>query len=442
MYAKLKQCKSLKELYETIPEAFYEKSSVVMFGLMLFMIVHETVIRFVMRYQNFFGMVDFYYYIGYAGILLSVFIVAVRAAGAGKDGIRTYFKKNLYEILFVIMMIWGLLATLQSSDVKTAFLGDWFRQGGYRSFLIFAAFYILGKQIKNRKAVMIVYFAMLLVSSMQNLLLVTNELGYYGTKVGAFMNTNHSAYFMTMVAFAAVGFVSLCKKISGKIVGLILYVFNIGCLIWNNTFGCYLAVVAGFVFLIALSVWKKRRLLKELLLALILFIVVSFLIDYQTGIVSNNFGITSNDIGKIASKTEDAKNAGNGRWELWMDAMNYTINHPLFGSGPDYLTNETIRIEDESGKMTERMVLSEPHNEYLQYAAEWGVPALVCYLGGLALLLVAKIKSLKKSEDSVLYNGTIVFVYCVSAFFGVIMFYTAIYFFYYLGMTSRWDEYI
>ena len=289
---------------------------------------------------------------------------------------------------------------------------------------------------------MIVYFAILFTSSAQNLLLVTDALGYYGVEEGAFLNTNHSAYFMTMAIFAAIGFILLCKKISGKVIGFILYALNVGCLILNNTFGCYLAVIAGLAFLVSLFIWKNRRLSKEIFLALALFIGISFLVDYQTNIVSINFGVTTKDVKKISGNTDDANNAGSGRWELWVDTINYIKRHPLIGSGPDYLTEETILIKGKSGKLVEKRVLSEPHNEYLQYAAEWGTPGCICYLGGLILLLFTKIKSLKKSEDSVLYNGVIVFTYCVSAFFGVIMFYAIIYFFYFLGMTSRQNEYV
>ena len=434
MYRKLKQCRNLKEIYETVPEEYYEKGSFIVILLMLFMLVEETAARYITRHATLEEMIQYFYCIGYIAILFVGIALAIKIAGVGKNGIKEYLKKNPYDITLIIMLLWGLASTLCSQYTKTAFVGNWFRQSGFRTYLIYASVYICGKQIKQHNVKKNIYLAFGIVSTLQNLLPVTKYLGYYGSRTGAFYNTNHAGYFMTMSIFAIIGYVSVEKKMYMKIAGIIMYIFNIWCLIMNNTFGSYLAVLMGLVFLAVMLLAKYKAINRMAALLIILFIAVSAYTNSKTNIISENFGMTGNDIKKIAENSEDAGAAGTGRWVLWVNAVKYIIKAPVFGSGPDCLDKIDIKTAD---KNSDRVMMSQPHNEYLQYAAEIGIFAALCYLISLIMIAVCRVKELKKADDSLIYGGAVVFAYCISALFGVIMFNAATYFFFFLGMSSK-----
>ncbi len=100
--------------------------------------------------------------------------------------------------------------------------------------------------------------------------------------------------------------------------------------------------------------------------------------------------------------------------------------HPIIGCGPDCMP-----LDADTGKL-----LILPHNEYLQYAMEIGTPASLCYIAGLIMLLITRIKKLKQTDDSVIYDCCAVVAYCASAFFGINIFYTFVYYCIFLGITN------
>lgn len=434
MLKKLKRCKNLKEIYDTIPEEYYEKGSLFIIFLMLFMIVAETTVRYITRHAALNEMIQYFYFAGYTAVVFAVAVLTIKIAGVGVKGIKEYLKRKPYDITLIIMLLWAFVSAVCSDYIRTAFLGNWFRQSGFRTYLIYASLYICGKNIKQQKTRLRIYLAFGVVSTLQNMLLITHSLGYYGCKTGAFYNTNHSGYFIAMSVFAIIALISEDKRLYMKAAGVAMYVVNVWCLIINNTFGAYIAVLLGLVFLVIISLIKNKKVNRMVLLSVLLFIAVSAYTDSKTNIISVNFGVTGNDIIKIAEGSEDADRAGTGRWELWVNAVKYIKKEPLFGSGPDCLTEIEKRVVD---KEAQEGILSEPHNEYLQYAAEIGIFPALCYIASLIMIVVFRLRELKKTEDSLIYKGAVVFVYCVSAFFGVIFFYTAVYFFFFLGMSSK-----
>ncbi|MBQ3665876.1 MAG: O-antigen ligase family protein [Lachnospiraceae bacterium] len=452
-FEKLKKCKNIKEIYEVLPPAFYETGSAIMICLVLLMIVFETVTRYMTRHQSLDQMIAYFNNVGYVMIIFAIMTVIIKSVGVGNSGVKAYFRNNKQDLLFLLFLSYALMATLFSKDKNTAFFGDWYRNCGLRTYFIFAAIYICGKNIRyqqkiNNRIKQYIYGGFLIVCTIQNLLFITKYLGYFGSKTGAFYNTNHSAYFMTIAICAGIGYISESRNMVIKIVGVVFYTVNISCLILNNTFGCYLALIFAFVFMIAISLVKTKKIKLEIMICIFLFIAVSIMIDQKSGIVSSNFGVTANDVAVISSEEGDIGNAGTGRMKLWIDNMKYVKKHPVIGCGPDCITEinidqygndvETEDVQDLNGN-EDITFLREPHNEYLQFAGEIGPAASFAYVLALVLIFLKRIAKIKNTDDSVVYDGGAVFGYCVSAFFGVVMFYTEVFFFIFLGMVSS-DE--
>ena len=143
-------------------------------------------------------------------------------------------------------------------------------------------------------------------------------------------------------------------------------------------------------------------------------------------IIENNFFILFKDTTKIVSNDETAGQAGSSRWKLWVTALDFIKNRPIFGYGPDSLGKpyEELNIK-----------IDRPHNEYLQFAASLGIPALIFYLSALFLVFKRAFKNRKNISTNTIIALCSVLAYLVSAFFGNTMFYTSPYFFILLAIS-------
>lgn len=421
--------------------------------IMLLMIVMETLAKYY-RLKNEFTlrMLRYFYVVGCIMILYVIIYIVMVIKERGISAVKTYFRDNRYDILWLIFLLYAFVAAVFSEDRKKAFFGLKYRGTGFFAYLIFVAAYICGKMIGYQKEKFeskpdnthndsslasavgnmkkYIYFAFMMVCTFQNLLLIFREMGQFGMKAGAFYNTNHSAYFMVISLFATIGYAALANTPVKKLLGIGLYIVNLWCLIINDTFGAYLAVIVGLVFMSVLHFVKYRKVKPIVVISIILFGVISVWTDYKTNIISKNFGVLSSDTENISKNDVRAGEAGSGRWDLWVKGFDYVKRHPVLGCGPDCMP-----IDSETGE-----ILMLPHNEYLQYAMEIGIPATFLYIAGLILLLVQRIKRIKSTEESAVYDCAAVAGYCASAFFGVVIFYTAVYYFIFLGMTSAKTE--
>lgn len=416
---KLKQANNFKEIGNILPESFYNKGSLVLIILMILMVDFETINRYLTRHQTLEYMVKYYYVIGYLTIAFVLFSILAKGSAMGMPGIKNYFKGHVYEIFFVLLILWSGLCMILSNARNDSFLGHWFRNSGFRSYLIFGSFYICGKFLRrDRINRFIIYATFMITNTVQNILLITNHFGLYGSRTGAFYNRNHSAYFMVIGILSSAGIVILSKKVISKIVGLICIAISVWCMIMNNTFGTYIALIMAFVVLLIISIFVKREILAGTILVILVFALTSAMTNYYTGGVSNNFKVTTGDAKSVASISGISDNAGSGRIGLWKMAVNQIKKTPVFGVGPDAYSDE-------------------PHNEILQLGVETGIPGAIFYLLGLMVIAFCILKKIKEMETFTIIDGIVVFGYIVSSMFGVIFFYTAVYYYIYLGMLSE-----
>jgi Tfp pilus assembly protein PilF len=162
-----------------------------------------------------------------------------------------------------------------------------------------------------------------------------------------------------------------------------------------------LAIVSGiFFFSLAISQWMLRTGLEE---------------------VEGSNGRTS--YGTVLSRMsaiEFNNQSSNNRFRLWKDALDYTRKHWLLGAGTGNWKLESIRytsLED-----NDLYVPYHAHNDFLETAAETGIPGMIFYIAlyivcGWKLLLLIR----KSSDDAVRYLSLALFfslmAYGVDAFF-------------------------
>jgi O-antigen ligase len=127
------------------------------------------------------------------------------------------------------------------------------------------------------------------------------------------------------------------------------------------------------------------------------------------------FNETVDDAGSVASQLE--------REDLFKTSLRYTLNHPLFGVGPDQFATAVSQDAARTGQETPWL---GTHNTYTQVSSECGIPALILYFAVIALCLRSNLRLYRRTRDCpadrelaglsrCLLAGTLVFA--VSAFF-------------------------
>ena len=133
-------------------------------------------------------------------------------------------------------------------------------------------------------------------------------------------------------------------------------------------------------------------------------------------------------MGKIASGAEDVGTAGTGRMALWMGSVQLIGQSPVVGYGMEHggpLLYELVRTDADRA-----------HNEILQWGLYGGVPAMLLYVLGLAMLALRQLRRLRQLEPITVIAIGCVAEYLCSSLFGVMMITTAPYFWMFIGLAA------
>lgn len=366
-------------------------------------------------FGNFIGSI--FYISGLLAITLSIYILYKKIK-------NKELKLEKWDILFALMMLWGLLSVLFSSDKQLVLIGTDYRMDGYFSYLIYAAMYIGCRTMKNdRIKLWIIRAFSAVITSLCFDFICT------GSNLSIFSNRNHFAYVLTISCMLLAGLFIYEKKWFIRILYLAMYIINIYTMIYADTFGSYLGIMFALFFTIIFLCFVKKELIIYSLITFMLFIAISVFVDSKTNIVSDNFRSLGIDFGRISTNAPDVDKAGSSRILLWKLSFRYIGQKPLFGYGPEGTHYMFLEDTDNAN--------DRPHNEYIQHALFMGIPASLFYMGGLLLIFISTLKNRKRLPNYAFISGIAVFAYCISAFFGNTMYYTSPYFFMILGIVSK-----
>ena len=428
-FNELKQCQTLAEISDSISILAYEKSSYFLLVFLLLMPVGVmTLSPFTEDNLNMF-MYVWSLLVGDIGIILVIWMGCFILK-------KAYVKKRYDYLFFSSMFIWLLLSTLVHRHETIVWLGDRYRHEGFFMFLAYSGIFYVSTILFNETYRRKLLYLFITGSFMMCILTI---LEYNGLKIPFFSENksgyaaifhqfNHFGYFLLMSGMCAAGLFIIEKKSKLKIYAIIVFFVIVSTLIINDTFGCYLGVLFGLLFLPFGFILVNKKIKLKHVMPLVLFGLITVAMNQITGTVGNNMSILSKDINKIVIQDETSGSAGTGRWVLWISAMKFIKDKPLFGHGLDNLGE----LYDPLGVGTDR-----PHNEYLQYAAHLGIPALLFYLCGIGSVFIKAYKNRTNLTDTTLVTLGVVAAYLVSACFGNTMYYTTPYFMMLLGMATK-----
>ena len=434
--------KTFYDIYKKVPDKFYDITGFVIVISMMVILWAEAIYRLFTPEWKINVYMMFYFVVGLAAELFAVFYVVSLFYREEKFSIKKVLKNNVWDLLLAGMFIWIIISSLLAEDRYLAMHGTDYRQEGLLTLMVYASLYVSAKAVKSRKLIIWIFrsFAILISTlSVPSLMEACPALGklvgdnlynfYYvgGHYSSVFKNINHFGYVLTIGIMVLAGLFIFEEKIWAKVLSFIMYCFNVWSLIINDTFGSYLAVAFGVVFLGVLIIIKNKKNLKYSILIVASFIIIS------ACMMGNSFGLrrsistTYNDINSgVLNET-----AGTGRIGLWKQAFVYIGEKPVFGHGPEGVYARYIMDGFDNDR---------PHNEYIQHAVFYGIPAGVMYLAALITMFVYCIRRISKLDIVMLTLGGVVFAYCISAFFGNTMYYTSPYFFTFLGVLSICDK--
>lgn len=356
-------------------------------------------------------------------------------------------KESIKEILpifiFIIYMIWTLNSCLKAAWRGQAFNGNSYRKEGYFMYINYAGFFFCAMLLENkklRKTLLNTFIiASIFLMSINRICLggerFTNVFENNEISDSVFRQFNHYGYYLMMSLICALGLFITEKNRILKIVYAIAYTLIGYALIYNDTFGCYLAIL-GILALYAIYALIKKIDRKEIFIAITIFALLSG-ITFSNGknLAYQNISKLGEDIKIIFCKImnieiegedidEKFEKTGTNRMELWTNGIDIVLKKPIIGYGADNIKHQYL---------LRRIDQDRPHNLLIYLSCVSGIPGMLIYVTAVGIIVIRGIKKLLKNNQSGKIYLIIVITYLISSMFGNSMYYTSPYFFIFLG---------
>ena len=311
---------------------------------------------------------------------------------------------------FIFLLI---VSTAFSVDIYTSVVGTWTRQEGLLTWFGYLSMFYLYYRLIN-------YNETTLVDMLKKLFIVSAIISVYGfmqhfdvdflslivswdsptSSIAFFDNPNFYGTYLVITMGIGMGlFLMAATRNHLWFYGIILF-FMTSVLLYTNTRSAWIgmAVVALYY---TLTLVRENKLWKQWIPLLIAMGIMAIVIN------ASEEGRYLGKIFKTIDETEDiledglTGHEGSSRLIIWKKDLTILDDYFWIGSGVDthgivfpatpdeleeYFSNRTIMVD-------------KAHNEYLQLAVTVGVPALVCYLILVFMVVRKAIKALQIAED-------------------------------------------
>ena len=349
---------------------------------------------------------------------------------------KTVIKEFLPIFLFVLYMIWTLNSCFKAARRDQAFYGNSYRKEGYFMYLNYAGFFLCSMLLENKKLRKILLNTFIITS----IFITTINVWAQDNFNKVLGNSNFYGYYYLMALTCCLGLFITEKNKILKMIYLIAYAFLGYGLIYNNTFGCYLAFIVTLVLYNIYAIIKKTD-RKLIFIAITIFVLLSGITSRDDeNIAGKNLKQLSEDIQVINSKImnketeiinekevdveEQFNKTGTGRMELWLYAIKFISEKPIIGYGPENLRDKYLRLRNDADR---------PHNLILQLACVSGIPGMLLYVSAVGIIVIKGIIYIFKNNKNGLIYLIVVVAYLGSSMFGLSIYYTSPYFFIFLG---------
>lgn len=378
----------------------------------------------------------------YRPIIMVFTVFAVFFAFIAIKSYRSYAKQSEIKktadsfpfILFVVLCGLIIISTIVNHTSRAMIWGFSNRGEGIVMVLCyFLVFYNCGSKINSEK----IKYAVIGLYLLTSIAIATIVLfDYFGINIkflvngdftAIFYHRNFYAYYLTMAIMLSAALFALEKNKAARIFAFFSFCLNSVVLAFNNSFGGFIACLVAFVFLIVSASIKKGKFSFSALATLLVFLAICFAVGLKYESFFSELVTLGNDVEKIATNAEDADSAGTWRWGLWRKTWEYIKERPFIGYG---IEGTVDRLAADTGQ-------EKVHNEYLDYAVEYGIPAALLYIAGLMSVFIKALIRRKSVDNATLVCLTASLGYIASAFFGNRMIFILPFFFIFLGLANN-----
>ena len=346
----------------------------------------------------------------------------------GRTDKKQFFKRLIPLLVFWLFALDIALVTVLRGPNEYDLTGHPYMFESIYSYITYPLIYFTcGVLLYREKHKKLVIYALLFSALPVNLLALYDQWFFTvncfnGAGVCAvFHNSNHYGYYLAIVILS--GFLmfaheknSFLRNFSGisAVIATIL-------LIINDTLGAYLAVLFALILYVIYCTFIIKRDKLQSIGILGVFLFITFIMSFRYSTVFSNFLTLFNDIGEIVSDPLEADSAGSFRWARWKNTISHMGESPWLGFGVEGMLN-TYHI-------------GTAHNEFLQYAAFFGIPASLLYIIACSMVLIRVFKKCKTMSNTTMLCFFVSIGYLASSFFGVAIYYTTPFIYIFLGLT-------
>lgn len=392
-------------------------------------------------------------------VALSKSLLAARRAAAPGDGGGTepqaqspwlwpWLRSHSVPALLALLLLWSTISCFCSSNIPQSFLGRQYVRDGLFTYYAYAGIFLCAYIVRRRRYARILMEAMVAVAALLAFFtaLDLNVINYFfvmENDCSVFYNINHYGYYLCLniMVAAMLAVTPLPERDAATeppaggvrsprlllLLRLAVVALLTQAMMINYSFGPALAVMGGMALLVIFSACFDRQSLKRALAVVIVFIVVMVGYNAINGNLSGNFAVLFGDVSKIVQDDPEAGDAGSKRWVLWVHAVQFAQEKPLFGYGPEN-TEDRYAQED--------IVMGRPHCIPLQLAISQGIPAMLFYLLALGALTVNFFRRRHRLNSYEIGMFCAVAAWFASSLLGVSMYYTSPFYFTVLGLTA------
>ena len=362
-------------------------------------------------------------------VSMVLFIAKKRHDGQGKS-IWRFFADNAYIAIFAVYYLLVLASTFANGFTKYVIEGYEYRgESLYTMFCYVLAFMLPMTIIRSearRKGIIYTYMVFGIIMGISMLI----KTYYYGlfphNFAGIFSHFNHYSYFLTMFISISGVLMLTEKNIPLKILSAVSFVFNIVLLVINDTFGGQLSTIAALILVPIMISLHRGKFTPWAFIPLVLYAIIMPITVVAIDGNKDNFAQLGGDIANIATGNTTGEE-GTHRLKLWLFAIDRIKEKPLLGHGLEGITDAM----GANGNFDN----NRPHNEYLQYAAFFGIPAAAAYFAGCFATFLRGLKFKGQLDGAQIAGFAASFAYLVSALFGNTMYYTTPLFFMFMGLS-------
>jgi len=376
-------------------------------------------------------------YVFPASVLLAALACVLTAGRMRQAGARlgTALRHRPIHVLFLLLSVWMVASTTANGWSGSALFGEYVREETVFSQLCyFLVLFPTASLLRSERGKRWLLRLHLLVSCV----LVAAAFVLWDIQTAStlfydwhhpfaaiYTNVNYYSYYLSLSVPLAAALFAAEEKPAWQAFAAAALAANAAALGVNRTMGGWVACFFAAVFLIVTYRIVDRKVNRRTLIAAAILLICFLIPAILTGNLQKNAAELLRDLGLIARQAEEAGHAGSGRWGIWKRTVALIVQHPLFGIG-----FEGIYVRD----LSEYLRQTRPHNEYLQYALFYGIPAGLLYLSGCFGVFLRALKHRARLDRTSLACLTAAFGYLVSAFFGNTIFCTAPLLFLFLGM--------